>query len=522
MTRRQLLALPALPALAALFAQAPAKRWNILWVSCEDTSPDIGCYGDTYARTPNIDRLAAQGLRYTHAFSTYGVCAPCRSSIITAMYPATIGTQHMRSQGVPPPEVKCFPEYLRAAGYYCTNNQKTDYNFAAPITAWDEVSTKAHWRNRPAGAPFFAVFNYLVSHESQVRAPEETYRKNIARLTPDQIHDPAKATLPPYYPNTPIVRKDWARLHDNITAMDYMVADTLKQLEDDGLADSTIVFFWGDHGRGLTRAKRWVYDSGTRVPLIVRWPGQLAAGSVTDRMVSLMDLGPTVLSMAGLKPPGYMQGQAFLGPHAAAPREYVYMARDRMDETYDIIRSVRDPRYRYIRNYQPSKPYAQYIAYMDEMPTLQEMRRLNAAGKLTGPQKLFFRLEKPVEELFDSERDPHEINDLAGDPKYAVELKRLRAVHELFMKETHDLALLPEEQLLERMRPGGKWAKTAEPVLAVANGQIAAKCSTPGASIAYQAKGQRWLLYTKPVAGSQLRFKACRLGYLDSQEVASE
>lgn len=519
MTRRQLLS--ALPLLAQ---RSPSgKPWNILWVSCEDTSPDLGCYGDTYARTPNIDRLSTQGLRYTHAFSTYGVCAPSRSSIITGMYPATIGTQHMRSEGVPPPEVRCFTEYLRAAGYYCTNNVKTDYNFAPPVTAWDESSAKAHWRHRPAGSPFFAVFNFVVSHESQVRAPEDVYRKNIARLTPDQIHDPAKAQLPPYYPDTPLVRQDWARLHDNITAMDYMVGDTLKQLEEDGLADSTIVFFWGDHGRGLPRAKRWVYDSGTLVPLIVRWPGQIKPGTVTDRLVSLMDLGPTAMSLAGLNAPAYMQGQAFLGPHTKPPREYVFMARDRMDETYDIIRSVRDKRFRYIRNYQPGKPYAQYIAYMDEMPTLKEMRRLNKEGTLTGPQKLFFRPEKPVEELFDSQRDPHEINDLAADPRYAADLKRLRAVHERFMKDTHDLALLPEDQLKERMRPGGQWSTTAPPTLAVANGQLTARSATPGASIAYTEDGQRWLLYSKPLpAGPPRRFKACRLGYRDSAEVASK
>jgi len=519
MTRRQLLA--AAPLLAQ---RSPSgKPWNILWVSCEDTSPDLGCYGDAYARTPNIDRLATQGLRYTHAFSTYGVCAPCRSSIITAMYPASIGTQHMRSQGVPPPEVRCFTESLRAAGYYCTNNVKTDYNFAAPLTAWDEVSNKAHWRNRPAGAPFFAVMNFVVSHESQVRAPEEVYRRNTARLTPDQFHDPAKAVLPPYYPDTPLVRKDWARLHDNITAMDYMVGDTLRQLEEDGLADSTIVFFWGDHGRGLPRAKRWVYDSGTRVPLIVRWPGQIAPGTVTDRLVSLMDLGPTAISLAGVPVPRHMHGQAFMGPHSARPREHVFMARDRMDETYDIIRSVRDKRFRYIRNYQPGKPYAQYISYMDEMPTLREMRRLNAAGKLEGAQKLFFRPEKPVEELFDSANDPHEVNDLAGDPKYAAELTRLRLVHERFMKETGDLALMPEAALLERMRPGGKWSTTEAPVLSTANGQVTARCRTPGASIAYSMDGSRWLLYSKPVAAQgRLRFKACRIGYHDSAEVASE
>ncbi|MBM3724458.1 MAG: sulfatase [Acidobacteria bacterium] len=520
-TRRQFAA--GCAAAPAVFAQG-GRRWNFLFVSCEDTSPDLGCYGDQYASTPNIDKLATEGLRYTHAFSTYGVCAPSRSSIITAMYPATIGTHHMRSQGVPPPEVKCFTEYLRAAGYYCTNNSKTDYNFAPPETAWDESSPRAHWRGRASNdQPFFAVFNFVVSHESQVRAPEETYRKNIARLKPEQIHDPAKAQLPPYYPDTPAVRKDWARLHDNISAMDAMVGDTLRELEADGLAGNTIVFFWGDHGRGLPRAKRWVYDSGTRVPLIIRWPGTLAAGTVTDRMVSLMDLGPTLLSLAGVAPPKHMQGQAFLGAHAGAPREYTFMARDRMDETYDLIRSVRDKRYRYIRNYQAGKPYAQYIEYMDQMPTLREMRRLNAAGQLTGAQKLFFRPEKPVEELFDSEADPHEVNDLARDPKYAGILARMRGVHERFMKETGDLGLIPEDELKEKMRPGGVFATAAVPTATVRGEMVTLACETPGASIAYTFEAgakARWLLYSKPVRKTgPMRAKACRLGYKDSPEV---
>jgi arylsulfatase A-like enzyme len=242
----------------------------------------------------------------------------------------------------------------------------------------------------------------------------------------------------------------------------------------------------------------------------------LKAG-VTDRMVSLMDLGPTVMSMAGIPAPRYMQGQAFLGAHAKPPREFCFMARDRMDETYDLIRSVRDKRFRYIRNYQWEKPYAQKIAYMDEMPTMQEWRRLAAEGKLTGPQKLHFRPTKPKEELFDSVADPHEVQDLSLDPKYAKEMARLRTLHDRFMRDTNDLGLIPEDQLKERMRPGGKMAKTAAPALTAAGDLVAATCSTPGASIAWSVEGKRWKLYVKPVArAAGLRFKACRLGYEDS------
>ncbi len=366
-TRRRFIGTAAVALAAPPFlARGQGKKPpNILWVTCEDTSPDLGCYGDAYAVTPNLDKLAAQGARYTHCFTHAPVCAPSRSGIITGMYPTTIGTHHMRCHGVPQPFVRCFTEYLRAAGYYCTNNSKTDYNFPPPITAWDECSKEAHWRNRPdKGQPFFAVFNIGSTHESQCWPID-------GKLD----HDPAKAVLPPYYPDTPVVRRNWARYYDQVTKMDAQVARILKELEDDGLAENTVVFFYGDHGRGLTRAKRWVYDSGIRVPLLIRWPGVIKPATVTDRLVAFVDFGPTVLSIAGIKPPEHMQGRPFLGEHDTPPRDYVFAHRDRMDETYDIIRAVRDKRFKYIRNFEPHKPYAQRINYMEKMPILQEMRR---------------------------------------------------------------------------------------------------------------------------------------------------
>jgi N-sulfoglucosamine sulfohydrolase len=519
MTRRQ----AAAAALAPLLQTQSSRPWNILWLSCEDTSPDLGCYGDAQAVTPNLDRFASEGVRFTHAFSTYGVCAPTRSSIITGMYPASIGTHHMRSRGVPPPEVKCFPEYLRAAGYYCTNNRKTDYNFDPPASAWDESSPKAHWQKREKDQPFFAVFNFEVSHEGQIRAPEAAYQRNTDRLRPEQRHDPAKMVVPSFYPDTPVIRRDIARYYDGVTAVDYQVADMLKQLDEEGLRDNTIVFFWGDHGRGLPRYKRWPWDTGTRVPLMIRQPGVIRPGSVDSRLVSLLDLGPTVLSLAGLTPPAHLQGEAFLGAKQKAPRQYVFTARDRMDETYDMMRSVRDHRWRYVKNYNPEVTYAQRIDYMDMMPSLQEMRRLHAEGKLTGAQKLFFADRKPVEELYDTEKDPENVVNLAADPQYASQLERLRAVHLRFMQETKDLGQMPEPQLKERMRPGGIWQTTATPVVGRQGELVTATCSTPGASIVYtmqQSETPHWRLYTKPLAmGLQsIRFKACRLGYKDSGE----
>jgi uncharacterized sulfatase len=524
-------------------------RPNILWISAEDLSPDLGVYGDGYSRTPNLDKFAAEGARYVNAFSAAPVCAPSRSAIITGMYPTTIGSMHMRSKAVPPPYVKAFTEYLRAAGYYCTNNAKTDYNFEAPPgnrppdTVWDETSRNAHWRNRPdKSQPFFAVFNHEVTHEGQVRSDEAAYKRNTAALKPEDFHDPAKVTVPPYYPDTPVVRKNIARYYDLITALDYQITRLLRQLEEDGLADNTIVFFWGDHGRGLTRGKRWVYDSGTRVPLMIRWPGRIKPGTVEDRVVSLMDLGPTVLSLAGIRPPAHMQAQAFLGQYAARPREFAFSHRDRMDETYDMMRAVRDKRYRYIKNFYPGRPYAQYIAYMEEMPILQEMRRLYkdhfnalspAYGKaLNETQLLYFRPEKPTEELYDLTTDPHEVKNLAASPAHQDVLKRMRAALDQWQKETKDLGLMPELDLRERMRPGGIWQKVASPILKASETGDAVKltitCPTEGCSIAYTTEtgtNARWKLYagelTLKPAGA-IRVKGCRFGYLDSDEVVKQ
>ena len=515
----------------ALCPSAVAAAPNILWISLEDTSPDFGCYGDKYAVTPNIDRLASEGCRYTNVFTHAGVCAPSRSGIITGMYPTSMGTHFMRCKGVPPSFVKCFTEYLREAGYYCTNDSKTDYNFDAPITAWDENRKGAHWRNRPGKEmPFFSVINLTTTHESQIRLPEEKLAERRAALTAEELHDPANAPLPPYYPDTPIVRRDMANYYDNLTFTDKTVGRILKDLEEDGLTESTIVFLWGDHGRGLPRHKRWIYDSGIRCPLIVRWPEKLKAASVSDELVAFVDFAPTMLALAGLEIPPHMPGQAFLGPQKAAPREYIYAARDRMDETHDIIRAVRDKRFKYIRNYRPDLPYAQPINTMDEMPTMKDWRRLAAEGKLAGPPAIFFQPTKPVEELYDTLADPHEIKNVAGEPRLAGVLQRLREAHEQWRLDTGDMGLTPEAELNELRRPGGMWLVTEDPQIVIENGKATITCETRGASIAYSMTGRerdqavRWLLYSQPVPvpqGTTLRAQACRLGYKDSQIVSA-
>lgn len=528
-------------------------RPNILWISVEDICPDLGCYGDKNAVTPTIDRLAAEGVRFTRCFTHAGVCAPSRSGLITGCYPPTIGTHHMRCKGVPPDDVRCFPEYLRQAGYYCTNNVKTDYQFDVPATAWDENSNKADWRGRDKGQPFFSVINFTTTHESQIRNPSDATKRLVEKLSPEQRHDPAQMIVPPFYPDTPVVRRDIANYYDNITAVDGQVAAVLKRLEEDGLAEDTIVWFWGDHGRGMPRYKRWLYDTGLHVPLIVHVPEKwrkhvrpdnadaLKPGSTIDDLTAFVDFAPTVLSLAGLPAQRHFQGQAFFGPHRAVkPREHVYGHRDRMDETYDLIRTVRDKRFRYVRNFMPWQPYSQDIAYMNEMPTMQEWRGLHAEGKLTGPAADWFRKEKPVEELYDTETDPYEINNLAADPRFVVTLERLRSRLEDWMAEIGDVGLIPEPLFDELQRPGAKYDTTAAPGIGfVTKGSdeelppFRLTCLTKGASIAYRvramtAKGDAaaWPWKVAPPdgairmrGGDELETKACRIGFRDSEVV---
>ncbi|WP_168565848.1 sulfatase-like hydrolase/transferase [Crateriforma spongiae] len=466
----RLLIFACLVGLAAVNGIADQDRPNILWLSCEDISPHLGCYGDPNAITPNIDQLAKEGVRYSHAFTTAGVCAPCRSGIITGLYQTTLGTHHMRCTAKLPDDIKPFPIYLRQTGYYCTNNSKTDYQFDHPKDTWDESSRKAHWRNRPEKSqPFFSVFNFTGCHESGI-ASSEKYKSVTEGLAPSERQDADALTLPPYYPDTPTVREDWKRNYELITAMDHWAGDLIDQLKEDGLYDNTIIMFWSDHGVGLPRAKRWLYDSGTHIPLVIRIPERFRdsdeerPGTTTDRLVSSIDFGPTVLRLAGIEVPPHVQGQAFLGNGAASPRDYVYGGRDRMDERYDIIRTVRDKRFRYIRNYEPLKTYYQYMNTPEKGATMRELRRLHEAGELPAEAEALFAPTKPVEELYDCVADPHQVNNLADDPAFADQLKRMRDAHLRWVKQTRDIGLIPEPIIIERRETlGNEYAILRQP-----------------------------------------------------------
>jgi uncharacterized sulfatase len=444
--------------LLLLLPAAEAKRPNILWLTCEDISCNLGCYGDKDALTPNLDGLAKQGVRYNNAFSVAGVCAPSRSALISGMYPSTLGSQYMRCSVRLPAEMKTYAALLREGGYYCTNNVKTDYNFPVPRGSWDEVSNKAHWRNARKGQPFFAVFNNIVTHESKIRTPEAAFKKNTARLTPYERHNATKITVPPFHPDTPEVRRDWTRYHDLITAMDKWAGTHLADLEKAGLADDTIVFFYSDHGVGLPRGKRWLYDTGMKVPLIIRFGKNFAhlapgkPGTVSNRLVSFVDFGPTALSLAGLKSGELMQGVPFLGKYEGKPREVVYGIRDRMDERNDCTRAVRDGRFKYIRNYHWWRPWAQTLNYMEKMPTMAAWRKLKAEGKLKGGPALWMRERKPFEELYDLKADPHELNNLADSAKHKEQLEAMRKLHRRWYRETRDLGLMPEAEVEARSK----------------------------------------------------------------------
>ena len=416
---------------------------NILWIVSEDNSPFLRCFGDSFATTPHLDQLAQSGIRYTNAFATAPVCAPSRFTLITGTYPPSMGTEHMRSSYPIPDFIKFFPRYLREAGYYTTNNSKKDYNTTDQPEAWDESSTKATYKNRKPGQPFFAVFNLNVSHESSIHTP----------LPSDLLrHDPEKVPLPPYHPATPEMKHDWAQYYDKVEEMDRQAGKLLSELEKEGLAETTIVFYYSDNGGILGRSKRFLYESGLHVPLIIRFPKKfsnlapLPPGAVTDRIVTFIDFAPTVLSLAGIPIPDFMQGEAFLGTKRGSERAYAYGFRGRMDERTDFSRTVRDKKYRYIRNYLPHLIYGQHLEYLWKAPSIPSWEAEYKAGRLNELQRKFWE-EKPVEELYDIGKDPHNVHNLAEKPHYRKVLERLRKANREQLLASRDVGFIPEALL---------------------------------------------------------------------------
>jgi arylsulfatase A-like enzyme len=415
---------------------------NIFWIVCEDINPNLGCYGDRYARTPNLDRFASQALRYASCWSSAPVCAPARTTLISGVYPTCTGAEHMRSEVPMPSWMRMYPQLLREQGYHCSNRSKEDYNLTKPGRIWDESSRTAHWRHRQPGQPFFAVCNLEVTHESQIRTRPHTLQ-----------HDPAQARLPAYHPDTPEVRHDWAQYHDQISRMDALFQGLLEEMEQAGLKDDTIVFFYGDNGSGMPRSKRWPYNSGLHVPLIVRVPEKFkslappgyAPGAATSRLIGFIDFAPTLLSIAGLKPPAWMQGHAFMGRFTEPPPSWLHGFRGRMDERYDLVRSVRNQRYSYVRNYMPHLIYGQHIDYMFQTPTTRVWKQLYDQGKLEPPRTRFWET-KPPEELYDLQTDPDEVRNLVHSPEHRAVLEELRQAQREQVLRTRDLGFLSEAE----------------------------------------------------------------------------
>jgi len=536
--------------------QLPEKP-NILWLVTEDMGPYLPMFGDSTIATPNLSRLAQEGVIYPNLFSTSGVCAPSRAAIATGMYPSSIGANHMRTTSftevtglpkygaVPPPEVKMFSELLRIKGYYCTNNYKTDYQFKAPMTAWDESSPYAHWRNRSKDQPFFSVMNFTDTHESGLFEPyghryiekrhyhsgDRSFTWKADRMseeeTPKHLPKDTEFMIPPYLPDTDVVRRDMWKLYNNIAEMDRQVGSVLKQLEEDGLLENTIIFFYGDHGGPLPRQKRLIYDSGLNTPMIVRFPNKWKAGTTDDQLVSFIDFAPTLLSLTGTNPPEYLQGEAFLGEFEHdEERTYIHAAADRFDGYTDAIRAVRDERFKYIRNYRPEQGYYLPIEYREQIPTMQELLRLRDAGELDSIQMQWFRKTKDAEELFDCVNDPHELYNLVNDPNFAEKLKELRNEMDRWIAEIDDQPNLPEKELLAQLWNGTKTQpKTATPNISIQSNEVSFNCATAGASIGYKIitdghEPESWLVYNGPFSvksGVSVKVQAHRIGYKPSE-----
>lgn len=534
-----------------------------MWISTHDINPDLGCYrgiwpGAEAAHTPNVDALAEEGVRFDNAFATTPVCAPSRSSIMTGCFPTAIGTHNMRSKAIPPPEVRLLSEYFRMAGYFATNNVFTDFQVHLPGTAFDDCSPTAHWRDRPDTAqPFFAAFHGMATHESQIYLDDTAFAERTAGLSPDARHDPADVPVPPYHPDTEAFRTAWARYHDLVTVMDGWVGNILAQIEEDGLVDNTIVVFWSDHGAGFPRAKRWATEAGLRIPLIVRYPGKVAGGRARTDVVHLADIAPTMLSLAGIEIPEHMQMTPLFDADGEDREqgEYVFGARDRMDEQRDSSRTVRDERYRYIRHRHPDRSPMQLQQFAEKFPTWQNLRTLVneearqlAAGmkpdQLSALQRRVTGPRKPAHELYDLSVDPHETTNLVGDVTHADTLERLSSALDGWLSEFDDLGLIDEEELMDRWWPEGRTPVTAKPVASSTDdGSIQLSCETEGALIGWTADppqpdahplsfqdtingapesdGRRWKIVTAALEPSSTPkwVRAWRLGYHGSEEI---
>lgn len=526
----------ALSALAASAASADnvngglVQKPNFLIVVCEDISPYLGCYGDSVAVTPHLDAFAHQSVRHAQMYTSVGVSSPSRYALITGRYASSDGANYMRSnyfnksfEVVPPAGVKCYTEYLRAAGYYCTNNAKTDYQFEVPLSAWDEQGNKAHWKHAPANRPFLATFNLNVTHESFIW-------KNTDKPL---VVNPDRVVLPPYYPDNKVVRHDMAVLYSNIAKMDQQFAQLLKELEESDRAKNTIVIFYSDNGGPLPRAKREIMDSGSHVPFMIRFPDGRLAGTTAEELNQFVDIPATILSLAHIDTPSYMHGQAMYGTYVGKQeRQYVFGATDRFDEQVEKRASIRNHRYLYIRNYMPQSSVYKPNAFRLQMPMMRNMVELFEAGKLNEVQRRWFETPAVKEELYDCVADPHQIHNLADEANYSVCLNEMRAAFQKEWIEAYnaDWVRFSENDFINRMWPNGKQPTLKAPVLKQYGHRVAVDKLSSDVSASYQINGKgdngkaaHWMLYTGPVQvkkGDVFTVRLSRIGYQSSEVVS--
>lgn len=519
-------------------AKGAQERPNILILMAEDMSSRVAAFGDSVASTPNIDRLAASGVRFPNTFTTAGVCAPSRAAHITGMHQISIGAQHMRASSfpggsylaVPPAQVKAYPELLRREGYYTLTNHKLDYQFSTyaagsgPFTIWDYEGPEPDWKLRAEGQPFFALINFGMTHESRMfpKNVVEQHKKGWKKVT-----DPADVSVPPYYPDAPLIRQDMAQQYDNVHEMDRMVGLWLERLAADGLADNTIVIWTTDHGDGLPRSKREIYDSGIKVPMVVYWPdGYAPPGAVNGgedtRLVSFIDFAPSVLSWAGAEVPAWMQGRPVLADPDEV-REYIFASKDRLDEMPFRERAVRDGQYKYLLNYRPGEPGGKSLAYREQLNTMQELHKWFDSGRMNEQQAFWFE-PRPREELYNIVDDPFEVSNLVEDPAHEEVLERMRQAYSRWRDRVPDLSDGPESEMAQRFWPGGEQPVTEPPVISVKGQHVSLECPTEGASIGYRLGGGGWQVYSGPFAmaeGTVVEAKAVRYGWKESAVIGA-
>ncbi|SHF27225.1 sulfatase [Vibrio gazogenes] len=542
--------------------QKQSEKPNIVLIMAEDLSPRWGAYGDSVAKTPNIDALAKESVRFQQVYAMAPVSAPSRAGVITGRFPQTLGLQHMRTTnypgggyiGVPESQVKGYPELLRANGYFTYNDTKTDYQFSGgpmnigPFTLWDQHGSYKNmddfmapiaWRNYDLhGKPFFLHLNPQITHESGIFRKEDLLDKKWERLVNRwdklrahyniQLTDPKDIKLEPYYPDTPRVRRDIARHYDNVQVMDQMVGKIVQGLKKDGLWDNTILIVTTDHGDGIPRHKRDLYDSGLKVPFMVHVPKQYRPlwwkqnGQTESRLVSFEDLAPTILGFSGSQVPDYMTG-VDLSKDNATVREYVYAGRDRFDSVPQYGRSVRNARYSYVYNEHTEIPGGYDNNFRNNLGIMQSMKAENEAGHLNKQQKIWFE-PRPQEELYDKVNDPYELNNLAQDPKYKAVLETMRQALVAWDGSAVDMSLMPESEMVKQiLDKDGKQRVTEAPfghynslfkTFSIVN-------RTQNASIGYRFDDGDWLLYTKalkvPQGVHKIEFKSVRYGWKESE-----